>query len=277
MVNCSTRLIGPAAPIAAPKPHLSAACETLAEYLTKDDRTGVYPPSRLAPAGRRAQAASVARSAARLKSPIETREGHAPDDRRGAGVEASPCSSTYSCKRGVGPGVQPRQRYQPRRRARNGVLAYGSKTRSHRLRRAFPVHLVPSNASDFALDAPADYPDSAKARDMPQIGRDLIDPIERAYALMLRISDHHRQPVRRAWVSGLVRWFQATRIRSTPVCQASPRPLQRPPLTRRVTVGRAGDWAGSEMSIGHASDSAPHDKAVNFCLHTSSPVLTRGH
>ena len=53
------------------------------------------------------------------------------------------------------------------------------------LRRAFPVHF-PSHA-DFAMDAPADYPD-ATSEGYVQIARELIDPIERSYALMLRLS-----------------------------------------------------------------------------------------
>ena len=53
------------------------------------------------------------------------------------------------------------------------------------MRRAFPV-AFPST-SDFAMDAPADYPD-AQTEGYSAISRDYIDPIERAYGLMLRLS-----------------------------------------------------------------------------------------
>ena len=53
------------------------------------------------------------------------------------------------------------------------------------MRRAFPTHFP--EPVDFAMDAPADYPD-ATSEGYAQIGRDFIDPIERAYSLMLRLS-----------------------------------------------------------------------------------------
>ena len=53
------------------------------------------------------------------------------------------------------------------------------------LRRAFPVHFP--SPSDFAMDAPADYPD-AEAQGYASITRDFIDPIERANSLMLRLT-----------------------------------------------------------------------------------------
>ncbi len=53
------------------------------------------------------------------------------------------------------------------------------------MRRAFPVHFP--STSDFAMDAPADYPD-ANTEGYGAISRDYIDPIERAYGLMLRLS-----------------------------------------------------------------------------------------
>ncbi|NQZ47438.1 MAG: hypothetical protein HRT63_07930, partial [Erythrobacter sp.] len=53
------------------------------------------------------------------------------------------------------------------------------------LRRAFPVHFP--SPSDFDLDEAADYPDGS-AEGYAAISREFIDPIERAYGLMLRLS-----------------------------------------------------------------------------------------
>ena len=53
------------------------------------------------------------------------------------------------------------------------------------LRRAFPVEFP--SPKDFAMDAPADYPD-AEAEGYAAIARDYIDPIERANSLMLRLT-----------------------------------------------------------------------------------------
>ncbi|MDJ0641845.1 MAG: phosphoenolpyruvate carboxylase, partial [Erythrobacter sp.] len=52
------------------------------------------------------------------------------------------------------------------------------------MRRAFPTHFPAPQ--DFAVEAPADYPDSG-TEGYAQIGRELIDPIEQAYSLSLRI------------------------------------------------------------------------------------------
>lgn len=52
------------------------------------------------------------------------------------------------------------------------------------LRRAFPVHFP--SIDDFKIDAPSQYPDSS-ATGYAAIHRDYIDPIERSYALSLRI------------------------------------------------------------------------------------------
>jgi len=52
------------------------------------------------------------------------------------------------------------------------------------LRRAFPVQFP--SIDDFKVDAPSDYPDSS-ATGYAAIHRDFIDPIERSYALSLRI------------------------------------------------------------------------------------------
>jgi phosphoenolpyruvate carboxylase len=52
------------------------------------------------------------------------------------------------------------------------------------IRRAFPISFP--SIEDFAIDAPSDYPDGGDAG-YRTIHRDFIDPIERAYSLILRI------------------------------------------------------------------------------------------
>ena len=53
------------------------------------------------------------------------------------------------------------------------------------LRRAYPTSFP--QISDFAVDAPSDYPDG-DGEGYALIGRDYIDPLERAYGLCLRLS-----------------------------------------------------------------------------------------
>ncbi len=53
------------------------------------------------------------------------------------------------------------------------------------LRRAFPVHLA--SIDEFQVDAPSQYPDES-ATGYAAIHRDFIDPIERSHALSLRIA-----------------------------------------------------------------------------------------
>jgi phosphoenolpyruvate carboxylase len=53
------------------------------------------------------------------------------------------------------------------------------------MRRAFPTHFLA--LEDFAVDAPTQYPDKATGG-YGEIGREYIEPIERAYRLSLRLS-----------------------------------------------------------------------------------------
>ena len=53
------------------------------------------------------------------------------------------------------------------------------------LRRAYPTHFP--SIDDFAVNEPSDYPDASQ-EGYASIGRDYIDPIERAYGLCLRLS-----------------------------------------------------------------------------------------
>ena len=53
------------------------------------------------------------------------------------------------------------------------------------LRRAYPVAIP--NIADFAVNEPSDYPDG-EAQPYAGIRTEYIDPIEKSYALCLRVS-----------------------------------------------------------------------------------------
>jgi phosphoenolpyruvate carboxylase len=84
----------------------------------------------------------------------------------------------------IGPGLQPRQRHQPRGRAGDGLHPAVDDGLAQ-LRRAFPVSFP--SIGDFNVDLPSDYPDSS-ATGYARIHTDYIDPIERSYGLSLRIT-----------------------------------------------------------------------------------------
>jgi phosphoenolpyruvate carboxylase len=164
------------------EPHLSAACEVLAEYLTKDDRTGVYRrlASRL-----RVDALKFHRLLDQL--PDEERFGFDQDTRRmiGAAQALRLALMQHMFLRAVSIPVFSRANDISREDVLEMVFSLRIDDALAQLRRAFPV-AFPST-SDFAMDAPADYPD-AHSEGYGAIKRDYIDPIERAYGLMLRLS-----------------------------------------------------------------------------------------
>ncbi len=163
------------------EPHLSAACETLAEYLTKDDRTGVFRrlASRL-----RVDALKFHRLLALLpaEEPDPTRE----NTRRmiGAAQALRLALMQHIFLKAVSVPVFSRANDISREDVLEMVFSLRIDDALAQMRRAFPTSFP--SAQDFALDAAADYPDSG-TEGYAQIGRDLIDPIERAYQLSLRI------------------------------------------------------------------------------------------
>ncbi len=162
--------------------HLSEACEALAEYLTKDDRTGVFRrlASRL-----RVDALKFHRLLDLL--PDEERDENRETTRRLIGAAQSLRLTLFQhiFIKAVSVPVFSRANDISRDDVLEMVFSLRIEDALAQMRHAFPTSFP--QASDFALDAPADYPDSG-TEGYVQIGRDLIDPIERAYALMLRIS-----------------------------------------------------------------------------------------
>ena len=162
--------------------HLSAACEALAEYLTKDDRTGVF----------RRLASRLRVDALKLHRLLDLLPAEEPDENRentrrmiGAAQALRLALFQHIFIKAVSVPVFSRANDISREDVLEMVFSLRIEDALAQMRRAFPTSFPQAN--DFAIDAPADYPDSA-TEGYAQIGRELIDPIERAYALMLRIS-----------------------------------------------------------------------------------------
>lgn len=162
--------------------HISDACLALAEYLTKDDRTGVF----------RRLASRLRVDAMKLYNllhllPLE----EAPEDRehtrRSIGTLHALRIALFKHMFLRTVMVPPFSRANDI--SREDVLEMFFTLRIDdgltQLRRAFPVHLA--SIEDFAIDEPSDYPDSS-ATGYAGIHKEYIDPIARSYALSLRIT-----------------------------------------------------------------------------------------
>ncbi|MEP5173924.1 MAG: phosphoenolpyruvate carboxylase [Erythrobacter sp.] len=162
--------------------HLSAACESLAEYLTKDDRTGVFRrlASRL-----RVDALKFHRLLDLI--PDETPLAERETTRRtiGAAQSLRLALMQHIFLRAVSIPAFSRANDISRDDVLEMVFSLRIDDALAQLRRAFPTHFP--QPEDFALEAPSDYPDGDN-EGYAQIGRDFIDPIERAYSLMLRLT-----------------------------------------------------------------------------------------
>ena len=162
--------------------HLSDACEALAEYLTKDDRAGVYRrlASRL-----RVDALKLHRLLDLIpdENPLEDRE----NIRRtiGAAQALRLALLQHMFLRAVSVPVFSRANDISRDDVLEMVFSLRVDDALAEMRRAFPTHFP--QMTDFAVDAPSDYPDST-GESYANIARDYIDPIERAYGLCLRLS-----------------------------------------------------------------------------------------
>lgn len=164
------------------EPHLSAACEVLAEYLTKDDRAGVYRrlASRL-----RVDALKFHRLIGHVE--MDDNSGPVQQTRRmiGAAQSLRLALMQHMFLKAVSIPVFSRANDISREDVLEMVFSLRVEDALSQLRRAFPVQFP--QTQDFAMDAPADYPD-ARNEGYAAITRDFIDPIERAYSLMLRLS-----------------------------------------------------------------------------------------
>ena len=162
--------------------HMSDACESLAEYLTKDDRTGVFRrlASRL-----RVDALKLHRLLELIpdENPLEDRE----NARRtiGAAQSLRLALLQHMFIKAVSIPAFSRANDISRDDVLEMVFSLRIEDALAQLRRAYPTSFP--QISDFAVDAPSDYPDGDN-EGYGLIGRDYIDPIERAYGLVLRLS-----------------------------------------------------------------------------------------
>ncbi len=162
--------------------HLSGACEVLAEYLTKDDRTGVFRrlASRL-----RVDALKFHRLLDLIpdEAPLEDRE----NTRRtiGAAQALRLALMQHIFLRAVSIPAFSRANDISRDDVLEMVFSLRIEDALGQLHRAFPTSFP--QPEDFAVDEASDYPDGDN-EGYAQIGRDYIDPIERSYALMLRLT-----------------------------------------------------------------------------------------
>lgn len=162
--------------------HISEACQTLAEYLTKDDRAGVFRrlASRL-----RVDALKLHRLLELVpdKSPLPDRE----QTRRSLGVLQSLRLALLKHMFLRAVSVPPFSRANDI--SRDDVIEMFFTLRVEeglaQLRRAFPVSFP--SIGDFSVNEPSEYPDKG-ATGYAAIHRDFIDPIARAQGLILRIT-----------------------------------------------------------------------------------------
>ena len=161
---------------------LAEPCAMLAEYLVKDDRAGVFRrlASRL-----RIDALKLHRLLDLLpdEAPVENRE----EVRRRIGVLQALRLALlqHMFLRAVSVPAFSRANDISRSDVIEMVLTLRVEDALAQLRRAFPTRFPAP--SDYVLDEPSDYPDHG-AGGYAAIEKDYIAPIERAYALSLRIS-----------------------------------------------------------------------------------------
>lgn len=164
------------------EPHIAGACLTLAEYLTTDDRTGVFRrlASRL-----RVDALKLHRLLDLLPddAPLPERERM----RRSIGVLQAIRLALFQHMflRAVMVPAFSRANDISREDVLEMVFTLRIDDALSQLRRAFPTSFP--EVDDFSVNEPSDYPDGA-ASGYGAIRRDYIDRIERAYHLSLRIT-----------------------------------------------------------------------------------------
>ena len=164
------------------EPQIADACLTLAEYLTSDDRTGVFRrlASRL-----RVDALKLHRLLSLIpdEAPLQERE----QVRRALGVQHALRLALFQHMflRVVSVPSFSRANDIAREDVWEMVFTLRIEEALTQLRRAFPTSIP--GIGDFTLTEATDYPDSADTGYQP-IRRDYIDPIDRAWQLSLRIS-----------------------------------------------------------------------------------------
>ena len=162
--------------------HIADACLTLGEYLTKDDRAGVFRrlASRL-----RVDSLKLHRLLALLpdEAPLADRE----QTRRNLGVLQSIRIALFQHMFLRAVMVPPFSRANDisREDVIEMVFTLRIDEALAQLRRAFPISFP--KIGDFSVGEPSDYPDEG-ATSYAAIHRDFIDPIARSQALSLRIT-----------------------------------------------------------------------------------------
>jgi phosphoenolpyruvate carboxylase len=161
---------------------IADACLALAEYLTKDDRAGVFRrlASRL-----RVDALKLHRLLALI--PDETPLADREQTRRSMGVLQSLRLALYQHMFLRVVMVPPFSRANDIAREDVWEMVFTLRIDEAvaQLRRAFPVSFP--SIDDFAVSEPTDYPDEG-ATGYAAIQRDYIEPIDRAHGLSLRIT-----------------------------------------------------------------------------------------
>ena len=162
--------------------NIAPACLALAEYLTSDDRTGVF---RQLATRLRVDSLKLYRLLEAIPddSPLPHREEH----RRRLGVLQALRLALFQHMflRAVSVPQFSRANDISREDVLEMVFTLRIDDALAQLRRAFPTSFP--KLSDFTVTAPTDYPDEG-ATSYDAIRRDTIEPIERAYALTLRIA-----------------------------------------------------------------------------------------
>ena len=162
---------------------LAQACETLSEYLVKDDRVGVFRrlASRL-----RVDAMKMHRLLELVpdEEPVESRE----DKRRMIGVLQAIRLALfqYMFIRAVSVPAFSRANDVSRDDVLEMVFTLRVDDALAQLRRAYPTSFP--RISRFDLDEPTDWPQQGADEGYEAINRDFIEPIDRAYGLSLRIT-----------------------------------------------------------------------------------------
>lgn len=161
--------------------HLSAACEALAEYLTKDDRTGVFRrfASRL-----RVDALKLHRLLDLIpdETPLDGRE----NIRRSIGALQALrlCLLQHMFLKAVSIPAFSRANDISRDDVLEMVFTLRVDDALGQLRRAYPTSFP--SLDGFSVEEPSDYPDGV-GEGYTLIQRDYIDPIDRAWQLSLRV------------------------------------------------------------------------------------------
>ena len=163
------------------EPHIADACLTLAEYLTRDDRNGVFRrlASRL-----RVDAVKLHRLLALIpdEAPLDDRE----HTRRSLGVLQALrfALMKHMFLRAVMVPAFSRANDISREDVLEMIFTLRIDDALAQLRRAFPISFP--SIGDFSVGEPTEYPDEG-ASSYAAIHRDFIEPIAQSYSLILRI------------------------------------------------------------------------------------------